>query len=294
MKKKIKCINCKSCLKKFHLECAGINRIEYKNKEKKDSWICSIACIQTTSKAQSTDSIISKPKIDQNNLLTVIDDLQLQIKNLTEFQAILSKKYEELLLINEKTKPNEILKEQSNSEINRNQKFVELRNDINLLKQYNIRKNIVIKGIYVKEGDDLMKIFLEIANFLQVDIYERDIEKIFVRQSENKENQFSTIYVKFFDFQIKKYFIKARKGRKITPLDIQVFGLKNIIIEDQLTQENSNLLKEAKNILRRYDCKFIWVLNGQICYKYNENSQHYIINSLNHLREIESQIIKNC
>lgn len=97
----------------------------------------------------------------------------------------------------------------------------------------------------------------------------------------------------FLIFKLKKYFIKSRKGKKISPLDIEVSGLKNIIIEDQLTQANSYLLKEAKNVLRRYDCKFIWILNGQICYRYNENSPHYIINSLNHLREIESQIIND-
>lgn len=96
------------------------------------------------------------------------------------------------------------------------------------------------------------------------------------------------------NFQIKKHFIKERKGRKICPLDIDVNGFRNIIIEEQLTTETSYLLKEAKCVLKRYDCKFIWVLNGTVCYRYNENAPHYTINTLNHLRDIESQIIKGC
>lgn len=294
-------INCHSCLKPFHLECAGFNRLEYRIQEKKDSWVCSIECIQSNSKTKSSGSgkkVSAPQKIDQNNLLSTISDLQTQIKNLTDFQETLSKKYEELVSLHSKAfNENGNIKD-INLESNKAKDLSELKYEINLLKQYNIRKNIVIKGINVEEGDDPLALFMKIANFLNVDIYERDIEKIYVKHTEIKDKQnsriFSTIYVNFFDFQIKRTFIKSRKGRKITPLDLQVSGLKNIIIEDQLTQENSYLLKEAKNILRRYDCKFIWVLNGQICYRYNENSQHYIINSLNHLREIESKIISDC
>lgn len=96
----------------------------------------------------------------------------------------------------------------TNWDFNKTADFSELKNEINLLKQYNIRKNIVIKGIFVNDRDDPMILFMKIAKFLQVDIYERDIEKIFVKRIDFKDNEkdlnLSTIYVKFFDFQIKK------------------------------------------------------------------------------------------
>lgn len=297
--KNIKFIDCKSCLKKYHLECAGVNRIEYKNKDLIDSWVCSIGCIQSSSKIQPSKNIKTIQKLDQNNIQSSIIELQNQIKDLIEFQVTLSKKYDEIVLLNSQVNnPKEIKKDQRSLESNKTKDFSELKNEINLLKQYNIRKNIVIKGIYVKDEDDPLKIFMKISKFLEIDIYERDIEKVYVKNIYNKENQndlnFSIIYVKFFDYQIKKFFTRARKGRKITPLDIEVTGLKNIIIEEQLTSESSYLLKESKNILRRYDCRFIWVLNGQICYRFSENLQHYTINSLSHLRDIERQFIKNC
>lgn len=281
-------INCICCLKKFHLECAGINRIEIKNPDIKNQWICSSDC------GAKTNSTLDKPvRLNSNKNYIALEDLETQIKNLIDFQEQLSKKYDELVLLNQKISKeiSEIKKENNDLKVNHSSSLslAEINNEINCFKQFNIRNHIVIKGIKFSKSDKPLEIFMRLVNFLNAEVYEADIEKAFIQENFNSNS--ATLFVCFFEYRIKKVFINSRQGRRITPNDISTSGQNFIIIEDQLTKENSKLLKETKVVLKRYKFKFIWVRDGKICFRFDETRPYFLVNSLSHLREIEKDIL---
>lgn len=153
----------------------------------------------------------------------------------------MSQTYDELVSINKNISKeiNEIRKGNSGSST-----FTEFKTELNLIKQFNIRTNIVIKGIYIKKDDDPLEIFMRLVKHL-ADVYETDIEKAYIKENSNS----TTLFINFFEYKIKKLFTNSRKGRRITPSDIYANGQNFIIIEDQLIKENSKLLKESKVVL---------------------------------------------
>lgn len=285
-------VSCLSCQKNFDLECAGISRKVFEEKDKIKSWTCDLNCkLKINSKEPvSEEKIIN---LDQNQVLLIINDLQSQLKILSESLNCLSNKYDELLAINSKlNEENQNLKASSSANLTNNRNCSDdYINEINDLKQYNIRKNIIIKGIKLTENDDPMIVFLRIANFLNSTINDSYIEDLKVRFDKN--NKFSTILVKFCNFGAKKLFTGCRKGKKISPSDIGFTGMKNIIIEDELTRANQDLLRESKTILKKYNFKFIWILNGRVCFKLDEKSSYYFVKSMKNLAEIEKDLIRN-
>lgn len=288
-----KFVSCISCEKIFHVECAGVNRVLYKQELTKSTWICSLNCI--TPNSEHSD-LPKSNDINKDVISLKICELENEIIMLSEFQKSLIQKYEELVEFNNNIK--ELLKstneskEQPTAELNNFSEIDKLKFELNQLQQNNIRKNIIIKGININKGDNLLLIFMKIVKFLDSNIQEMEVENIFVKFG-SREANCSSLFVKFVNYNAKKLFINSRKGKIITPVDIEVSGKKYIIIEDQLTKENTNLLRDSRNILKNHDFKFIWILNGKICGKFDEKSKYFIIHSLKHLREIENSIIKN-
>lgn len=300
-------VSCIDCQKEYHLECAGFNRIQYKD-NKKPLWFCSLECDQRNN-CENLPINLGKQvsKEGKKEVSYEIENLKLQIASLMKFQENLASKYAELVQINtnlseqletikdsiRKNNTCEDEKSISNLKEKKSENLETIENieaDLNSLKQYHLRKNIVIKGVKLLESEPA-EIFKKILEFLKCDIYiNEDIKSVFVLK-ETEEKNFFKIIVKFYSLQIKNYFLRCRKGVKITPQDINEKGMKNIIIEDQLTKENIKLLKEAKN-LTKFGVKFVWILRGRICYKIKENTQYHIIYSFKHLQSIERGIIQ--
>lgn len=283
-------IDCISCLKKFHPECAGINRIDIKIADIRNKWICSSEC---GAKKSSISEKHIKLNTTKNN--SALEDLEIKIKNLIDFQEKLSKKYDELVLLNQKISKEISEIKNENKDLKNSYKNVssltEIRNEINFFKQFNIRNNIVIKGINIKKSDDPLEIFMRLVQFLDVEVYETDIENAYIQKNFNSNS--ATLFICFFEYKIKKLFINSRQGKSIKPIDIRTYGHNFIIIEDQLTKEYSKLFKETKVTLKKLNFKFIWVRDGKICFRFDESSPFFIVDSLSHLREIEKDILNN-
>lgn len=275
-------LQCASCKKWFHIACVFMNRPKFRALKDPKNWICdSIKC--------SSESKLTTEEILAN--------MEKQFKMISDSQALLFEKYEFLLTENKNL--NEEMKKVSKESLELKQKFKTsisnnfkceintFNQELNALKQYNLRKNIIIKGVSV-ENKDPKEIFRKLSNHLKSDFLESEIKTI----TATTKNNFSTIYVKFKSVATKQTFLKSRNGRKLTPEDIQESGMKNIILEDHLTYYNTKLLKETKN-LKKYGFKYVWSSRGKVLAKHDDTSNSIIINSLEHLREVESSVCKH-
>ena len=115
---------------------------------------------------------------------------------------------------------------------------------------------------------DMFEIVLKVTNLMGVDIEDRDISISHrLRNSESyrgKSNKSPPIIVKFVRRISKDKLYKAR--RKLNDLSTKALGYpiaQRIFIADSLTQKNKELFKEAYQVRKDKQFKYIWTSSGK-------------------------------
>lgn len=160
---------------------------------------------------------------------------------------------------------------------------------INKLEQQMIAKNIEIKNIENKEISpfDVVK---TIAASLDVEIKEEEINKAYrLKKKENKIIvEFSSLSKKN---ELMSKIVRHRVDAKIINSgDNNNSSPKYIYLNDQLTYNNRQLLWIAKTKAHEAKWKFVWVKNGNIFVRKNENSSSIIIKNAADIELISSTI----
>lgn len=171
------------------------------------------------------------------------------------------------------------------------EKMDAMASEINRLKQINISRNVIIKGVPEMETDaEHLKsmigvIFAKLRyNFplTFIDCY---------RIGRKSENTCRPIVVVLPSVGLKNMMIRDKRTMKLTCANFSNDGLfwgkedQIIYIDEHLTRENHMLFMEARK-LRQYGFKFIWTRNGRIFVRHDEKAKSESIVSIRQLAKL--------
>lgn len=167
--------------------------------------------------------------------------------------------------------------------------------------QESINANIIIRGIDLDHEagqDTLLKKFDKIRSHLGVaevsDFEATDIAVLQPKASSIKDASalHKTIRVKFRSVDHKRRFLQVRRAKKsILPSEVgfDQKSRKPILIVEQLTKQNQELLFNARSLRTSADFKFVWSNNGQILARHRQGSKVTRIIDNNHINQLRSQ-----
>lgn len=173
-------------------------------------------------------------------------------------------------------------------------------NDITF-EQQRINSNIIIRGVEVEANankDHLLDTFNQIRSHLGVsevsDFEPVDIGFLPTNNTSDKNpvSQPKTIQVKFHSVDQKRRFLQIRRTKKtLIPSEI---GLKQksrkpILIVEQLTRQNQELLYNARSLRTSANFKFVWSNNGQILARLRQGSKVNRIEDINQINRLKLQ-----
>lgn len=168
-------------------------------------------------------------------------------------------------------------------------------------EQESINANVIIRGIDFEQQpshDALLEKFDQIRSHLGIstvsDFEPADIGLVHPKTTTDKE--FSTLHktirVKFHSVDHKRRFLQIRRTKKsIYPSEVGIKqnSRKPILIVEQLTKQNQQLLYKARSLRTSSDFKFVWSNNGQILARHRQGSKVIRIQDLNHIDQLRSQ-----
>lgn len=170
------------------------------------------------------------------------------------------------------------------------------------IEQQQLNSNIIIRGVELEESQcesesEPLKVFNKICAHLGItdeEEFKPVLAKVFPAAKTNIESKANrTIQVRLRSISAKRNFLQIRRVRKdILPSDIGLSqkSKKGILITEQLTKVNQELLYAARSLRHTHRYKFVWSNNGQILARPSQQSKVIRIKSIDHINELRSNI----
>lgn len=165
--------------------------------------------------------------------------------------------------------------------------------------QQEINTNIVIRGVDVNDNtpaDELTAIFEGIRNHLGISgIAElTPVSVSLIAPKTSKPNSaFRPIKVVLPSVDAKVKFLQIRRTKKdIVQSDIGISSHPNrpVLITEQLTRTNQELLFQARSLRERGNYKFVWSKNGEILARHKPNSKVIKILDTAHVNSLRKEL----
>lgn len=168
------------------------------------------------------------------------------------------------------------------------------------IEQQELNSNIVIRGVDLVDSSCDSKP-LEVYNGIRTHLgisNEADFDPVSVKvlhpkKSLGKTITNKTIQVSLRSSKIKRQFLQIRRIKKdILPNNIGLVqnSKKPILITEELTKENQELLYAARSLRETHKFKYVWSNNGQILVRPQQNSKVIRINDIKHVNELRASI----
>lgn len=164
---------------------------------------------------------------------------------------------------------------------------------LNAISQEKLNKNLIINGIPKEQKEDIKQVISGIFTNMGMNLDNDDIEDSYRVHDRNLS---PPVIVKLKKKCIKEMILKQRKQTnkegqtKWKSMYAKDFGFNSgnqIYINEELTQQTRILFNAAKQQLKeKTNYKFIWVTEGKILAKEDENSKVQIIRSNRDILEI--------
>ncbi|XP_054276668.1 uncharacterized protein LOC128995675 [Macrosteles quadrilineatus] len=146
-----------------------------------------------------------------------------------------------------------------------------------------IRKNSVeITGVPEVSDEDVFQVIEKVGKGLGIEVTQNMLVGC-QRFGEKKgpEDKTRSIVVNFAKRKHKEEFLQKRKLRKIlTTKDIDLPGNTFIYVNESLSEENRKILNAARDVKRKKGFKYLWVRNGKILLRKEENGNVITLSSL--------------
>ncbi|KAJ2937407.1 hypothetical protein O0L34_g19094 [Tuta absoluta] len=160
-----------------------------------------------------------------------------------------------------------------------------LEADLNEKNQWARLNNVEIKGVPLKDRENLLDIVSKIGTKISYPISKQTIN--FVARVPSQDNKLKPIVVSFVNRYVKEDFVAAaRKIKKLQPIDIGIDGVGQVFVNDHLTVQNKMLLTEAKKLKNKHEFEFLWVKNSKIFARKNPKSKVILIKTSKDLAKI--------
>ncbi|KAF6215731.1 hypothetical protein GE061_000063 [Apolygus lucorum] len=299
---KMKCGTCKG---QYHLECVKFTREVYLfHKENRKIWTCD-GCFKVNRKSISSGNSIDgsptpsvKDDGDADIIIALIISFRQEVRannrslssKLEENAKEIKDLKEHLNTYSENIKENTaaisaIRVDLTSIEVKHDELQVqntELKGYIKRLEdrlldseQNALIKTVEISGIPISPGFSVTECVLSVGDAIKFDMNESMIDNCFRRRLLTGSTQPGVISLTFNRQQEKDKFVSlARKKRDLSIRDIGIIeGEHNrIYVNESLTFVKRQILKQAKIFKRNHNFKFVWVRNGRILMKKDEES----------------------
>lgn len=165
------------------------------------------------------------------------------------------------------------------------------KNDVK--SQISIKNNIKIKGVPENPNIDDKEITKKILKQIGISTEKEDIIEIKRTESKNE----NIIKIKLKNEDIKKKILEKskqyfRNNGKLTTYELNLKGNQNIIyVNEELTPKTKYLFGKTKE-LKKNSFKFIWIKNGKIFVRKNEEERVIHINTEETLKQLIN--LNNC
>lgn len=165
-------------------------------------------------------------------------------------------------------------------------------------EQQELNSNIVIRGVdLTNTTSDLEsnRVYESIRAHLGIEndeAFNPESVKV-IPSSIAKPTTAKTIQVRFRSVIAKRQFLQIRRTKKdILPTDLGIVqnSKKAILITEQLTRDNQQLLYAARSLRSSHKFKFVWSNNGQILVRPQQNSNVIRISDISQVNELRSNL----
>lgn len=230
---------------------------------------------QLLSLKEKVDTLLQLPaKVDDLlTLKTTLDEMKVSVSELKNAVEFNSAQYDELL---SKTSTNEKEIKALKSEVSQLRttvtenatRVVQLQLEVNEAEQYNRLPNLEIHGMAMTPNEDLkskvadLALKLAIASFQPSDI-------LAVHRLPSKKDKTPPVLIRFTSAAVRETWTNARGKMRVL---IQNNTLPKLYFNENLTQMNRSLFWKARARGKEMNFKFVWVRNGRIFAKRQEEA----------------------
>ncbi|CAG4966850.1 unnamed protein product [Colias eurytheme] len=219
-----------------------------------------------------------------NNLLEKITGFQDTITFLNQqFEVLKSSLEEKTSVIENLKKDNDILKST----------ITNLSNRLGSVELHMRENNILISGIPEHRSENLFETVLQIAKVIDTPLTQEDIQHVTrVAKVSNDSNRPRAVVAKLRSPRLRDVvlaavskFNKKNSNDKLNSHHIGIGGTKKpIFVAEHLTPENNTLYAAARAKAKEAHYKFVWIRNGRIFVRKNENCQALLIRNKRHFK----------
>ncbi|XP_049886706.1 uncharacterized protein LOC126381255 [Pectinophora gossypiella] len=151
-------------------------------------------------------------------------------------------------------------------------RVIQLESDLNEKNQWARLNNVEIKGVPMKDRENLFDVVAKIGSKIAFPIVKQNIN--FVARVPSMNDKAKPIIVSFINRYAKEDFVAAaRSFKNLYPIEIGLEGRNRIYINDHLTVQNKLLLNEAKKLKQLRDYQYVWVKNSKIFMRKDDHSK---------------------
>lgn len=166
-------------------------------------------------------------------------------------------------------------------------------------EQQEINSNIVIRGVNLANPSNESEpttVFEAIRTHLDIatdDVFDPISIALLPSSKSKPSTATKTIQVRFRSTATKKQFLQVRRIKKnISPADLNLVqtSKKAILITEQLTRSNQELLYAARSLRNTHKYKFVWSNDGQILVRKQQGSKVIRITEISQVNDLRSSI----
>ncbi|KAL4707987.1 hypothetical protein ACJJTC_010603 [Scirpophaga incertulas] len=168
-------------------------------------------------------------------------------------------------------------------------RITSLEEDLNDKNQWLRSNNVEIKGVPMKDRENLLEIVTSIGNKIMYPVTRPSINfAVRVPSHNSGGDKTKPIIVSFLNRYLKEDFVAAARSFKtLRPVDIGLVGTGRIFVNDHLTVQNKLLLSKAKSLAKENDFDYVWVKNTKIFVRKNSQSPVISIKKEKDLQKIQ-------
>ncbi len=152
------------------------------------------------------------------------------------------------------------------------------------LERYSRKGNVIISGIPKTNNENVRELALEMASQLGVELLPNQICAAH-RLPGSRQAKTTNIIVRLNDFEKKAELIKQAKKKRLEIESVPIF------IRDHLLPHDAILLREAKRLNREGAIRFVWIRNGEVMIRKNENTPAIKIRGMDDLTRLVKGIV---
>ncbi|CAN7999519.1 unnamed protein product [Ixodes pacificus] len=222
---------------------------------------------QLLSLKDKVDSLLGLPA-QVNDLLTLkttFEEMKATVNELKTSVEFNSGQYDQLLveMTTSKKEINDLKAEmtQLKNVVSENAACIShLQVELNDAEQYNRLPNLEIHGMPVSTNEDLKKSVFDLADKLSIPSFQPS-DVVAVHRLPSKKDKIPPILVRFSSSAAREIWMKARSGLRELA---QARTLPQLYFNENLTQINRNLFWKARTRGKEKRFKYVWVRNGKI------------------------------